>query len=90
MGNLQSDAKAGLIDAVIMLGDHSYNWDMGDERRGDGCEFDRASLFASCIQNKSIQTVRSTIFLTLASLPADMDAFEPVLSRVPWLPVIGK
>ena len=54
--NLLQEAKAETMDAILMLGDHAYNWAMGDERRGDGY----------------------------------MDAFSPVISEVPWLPVIGK
>ena len=55
MGNLLKDKQEGKIDALMMLGDHSYNLAEGDERRGDGY----------------------------------MEAFEPVVSELPWLPVIG-
>ena len=27
------EAKAETMDAILMLGDHAYNWAMGDERR---------------------------------------------------------
>ena len=31
--NLLQEAKAEPMDAILMLGDHAYNWAMGDERR---------------------------------------------------------
>ena len=31
--NLLQEAKAETMDAILMLGDHAYNWAMGDERR---------------------------------------------------------
>ena len=36
MGNLKSDCDAGVIDAVVHIGDHAYNEGDADERRGDG------------------------------------------------------